>query len=188
MGKPTFRTILVIGDNHRDIVKKYSADTEGNEENAHYRYERCQQHRLEVTGEEGDFSDPFPLKDGWKSYSTHYNMIDWERLHNNPEKIEQYRRAWEMVVDGDEPQNENEKLYKERMINHTDYFRNFDNIDKFLKHSTSFWHWGIATEDSYEDASDKDAYEWTTNFFDRFIKPLEKENPLITIYEVKTLG
>ena len=65
MTKITYRTILVIGDNHADIARKYSADLKGNE-NAYYKYERCQQHRLDVTGEEGDFSDPFPLKNGGK--------------------------------------------------------------------------------------------------------------------------
>ena len=31
MPKITYRTILVIGDNHADIARKYSADLEGNE-------------------------------------------------------------------------------------------------------------------------------------------------------------
>ena len=104
MTKITYRTILVIGDNHADIARKYSADLEGNE-NAYYKYERCQQHRLDVTGEEGDFSDPFPLKNGGKAYSARFNDIDWEQIHRNPKKMELNARVWELVVNDDEPQN-----------------------------------------------------------------------------------
>lgn len=266
MMRNTFRTILVIGDDHEKIVKKYSADTkvekyvrmrlddaekerkdhialiekmltdkrvptleesdydklkdfyltlshmddfeyfrsategcEYDEEtgdaltdanpNAYYKYERCQQHRLDVTGEEGDFSDPFPLKDGSKAYSARFNDIDWDKIHKNPDKIHLNDRVWEMVVNDDEPQGEQEEYIKERMFARIAYFTdNFKNKEEYISHSTSYWHWGVATEEKYEEVNYKISdMAWVTNFYDKYIKGLEKENPLLTIYEVKCL-
>lgn len=259
-----FRKILVVGDNHEEIVKKYSADTktethvlmkledaekerkshikllktlltdkrvtltneqydeykekylefknmddfeyfrkmtEGcfydeetgdaltdRNENAYYKYERCHQHRLEVTGEEGDFSDPFPLKDGTISYSAHFDEIDWDRIHNNPDIKEINRRVWEMVIDDDVPLNEYEAKIKVQMMHRISYFENFKNKDEFVKYASCLWYWGIATENAYYEVDYKTSdLDWCVNFFDKYIKPLEKKNPLLTIYEVRRL-
>lgn len=265
MTRIKYRTILVIGDDHKDIVKKYSADTKVERhikmkfddaekerknhiklidnllndrrifltdtqrdiyedmyrslnkmtdfdyfreitegciydeetgdaytdynENAYYQYERCQQHRLEVTGDEGDFSDPFILKDGTKSYSAHFNDIDWERIHKNKEQVKLNSRVWDLVVEDDEPLDEKEEKLKRRMENRQSYFLdNFDTKEDYIKHSTSLWYWGIATKDWYKEVNYKiDPMQWVTTFYDKFIKKLKKENPLITIYEVKAL-
>lgn len=189
MPKITYRTILVIGDDHKQIAAKYSADTPDNQ-NAFYKYERCQQHRLEVTGEEGDFSDPFPLKDGTKSYSARYNDIDWEKIHRNPRQLELSKRAWELVVEDSEPTNEQETLLKERMHNRLSYFTdNFTTKEVYMDYYSSLWYYGVATEEKYEevDTWNSSILEWCINFFDKFIKPLEETNPLITIYETHSL-
>lgn len=156
--------------------------------NAHYQYERCQQHRLEVTGEEGDFSDPFPLKDGTKSYSAKFNDIDWKQIHHNEHKINISKRVWELAVEDDVPKNEQEEELKSLMMKRKTYFDNFKNCDEFVKHSTSLWYWGVATEESYTEIDHTISdYDWIVNFYDRFIEPLIKTNDLITIYEVKGL-
>ena len=188
MARIIYRTILVIGDNHKEIARKYSADTPNNT-NAFYKYERCQQHRLEVTGEEGDFSDPFPLKDGGKSYSAHFNDIDWSKIHRNPDRIKLNDRVWELVVNDDEPKNDYEKYIKDRMYERISYFEdNFKTKEEFINHSSSLWYWGVATEDKYEEVEeDVSEMEWCVNFFDKFLKGLEETNPLITIYETHCL-
>lgn len=188
----TYRIILVIGDNHKEIAMKYSADKENNE-NVFYKYQRCHQKRLEKTKEESDFSDPFPLKDGTKSYSAHCNEIDWEKLHKNIDKIKLNERVWDLVVNDDEPQNEQEERIKEIMFERIDYFiDNFKSKEEYINYSTSLWYWGVATEDGYEEVNSESDDEsvimnWCINFFDKFIKPLEKTNPLITIYETHSL-
>ena len=189
MSKITYRTILVIGDDHEKIARKYSADLEGNE-NAYYKYERCQQHRLEVTGEEGDFSDPFPLKNGEKSYSAHFNDIDWKKIHRNPRQLELSKRAWELVVEDSEPTNEQETLLKSRMLQRKSYFTdNFSTKEEYMDYYSSLWYYGVATEEKYEevDTINSSILEWCINFFDKFLKGLEKTNPLITIYETHSL-
>lgn len=263
MAKITYRTILVIGDNHKEIVKKYSADTKVtpylklrlddagkeqkneiklieqmltnnrielfgltelyeeryrellnmsdfeyfmeytqgcsyNEETgdaytdenpkSFYQYERCHQYRLEKTGQEGDFSDPFPLKDGGISYSAHFNDIDWDKIHRNKNTIELNSRVWDMVVNDDEPENDTEERLKEQMKNKMKYFNQFKTKEDYINHSTNLWYWGVATEDGYTEVTFRDdPMEWITFFYNRFIAKLKKENPLITIYEVKAL-
>lgn len=189
MTKITYRTILVIGDNHADIARKYSADLEGNE-NAYYKYERCQQHRLDVTGEEGDFSDPFPLKNGGKAYSARFNDIDWEKIHRNPRQMELSKRAWEIIVEGSEPVNEQERYLKARMELRISYFiDNFATKEVYMQYYSSLWYYGVATEEKYEevDTWNSSILEWCINFFDKFLKGLEETNPLITIYETHSL-
>ena len=156
--------------------------------NAYYQYERCQQHRLEVTGEEGDFSTPFPLKDGTLSYSARFNDIDWAQIHHNPYKISISKRVWELVVDDKKPQNTHEQELKDLMSERKKYFENFKTCDEFVNHSTSLWFWGIASENNYIEIDHTISdYDWISNFYDRFIEPLRETNNLITIYEVKGL-
>lgn len=189
MTRITYRTILVIGDDHEKIASKYSADVEGNE-NAFYKYERCQQHRLEVTGEEGDFSDPFPLKNGGKAYSARFNDIDWEKIHRNPKQMELSKRAWELVIEDSNPTNAEEVVLKKRMMHRTAYFLdNFGTKEVYMQYYSSLWYYGVATEEKYEevDTWNSSILEWCINFYDRFLKGLEETNPLITIYETHSL-
>lgn len=48
--------------------------------------------------------------------------------------------------------------------------------------------YGVVTEDGYDEVtyqiSDKD---WVAKFYDKYIKPI-KGNPLLTIYEVRSLN
>lgn len=264
MARSVFRTVLVIGDNHEEIIKKYSLDTivepyvrykrndaaklqkqhlkflesiltnpnftmterqkemyknlyldfkemdefdyylhitEGckydettgdalstENSNAHYRGEKCYQKRLiETNGqEEAPFSNPFKMKDGSKSYVAKYNDIDWNLNHMYGTEI--YKRAWEMCVDDDEPKTEQEEQIKDNMSNRLDYFMNFNDVDEYVRHSCSFWCYGIATEDKYEEVtfkvSDK---EWVAQFYDKYIKTI-KGNPTLAIYEVRSLN
>ena len=262
MARSVFRTVLVIGDNHEEIIKKYSADTavepyvkyrrddaagmlekhisiikeilenphmtlterqrevykdlyldlksmddfdyylqisdgciydEENGDaistvnpNAYYRSEACYEKRFQATGEEAPFSNPFKLKNGKQSYSARLSDIDWEKNHMFNTEI--YRAAWELVVEDRDPQNEREEHIKNNMSNRLAYFQNFTDVDEYIRHSCSFWTYGIAFEDRYEEVS----YEihdktWVAEFFDKYIKTLEG-NPLLTIYEVRSLN
>lgn len=264
MAKSVFRTVLVIGDNHEELIKKYSADTkveshvkcrlddagklhksflkliksildskelkltESQRENyrelyinikgmsdfeyyqyytkgcmydektgdaltdenpeAHYRAERCYEQRLRSHNEEGPFSNPFWLNDATRSYSARLNDICWKRIHLYDKECDIYRRAWEIVVEGDEPKTEQENRIKVNMEGKLGYFLNFKDKEEYVRHSCSFWCYGIITDKGYNevtyDISDKD---WVSNFYDKYIKPL-KGNPLLTIYEVRSLN
>lgn len=264
MTRSVFRTVLVIGDNHEEIIKKYSLDTvvkpyvkykreeasklqenqllllenlitnslltltekqkelykelylsikkmsdfefylyitkgckydetngdalSNENPNAFYKSEKCYQKCLinSKGTQEGPFSNPFKLKDGSKSYIARYNDIDWDLMHLHGTHI--YERAWKLCVDDDEPENSQEEQIKNSMSNRQEYFMNFKNCDEYIKHSCSFWTYGIATENKYEEInfqiSDKD---WVANFYEKYIKVI-KNNPTLAIYEVRSLN
>jgi len=73
------------------------------------------------------------------------------------------------------------------MGNRTEYFAQFKNKEQYVKHSTSFFTYGVATQKWYREVdhtiSDMD---WVSGFYDRFIKNLEGD-PLLSIYEVRSL-
>lgn len=253
-----YRTVLVIGDNHKELIKKFSADTKGekyikykyseaanyrkkyldtlnelcktNENNinlkevrnlvsemddqeyydyltenmekdpvtydayttenpnAHYRSEKCYEKRLREEGVEGNYSSPFWLNDASRSYSAHYDDICWQRVHCFQPQMDLYGRAWDIVVNNDEPKTEQEKQIKDNMSNRVEYFKNFFDREDYIRYSCSFWCYGIITEDGeYRDIdSAKSADEWISTFFNNFIIDLEG-NPLLTIYEVRNL-
>lgn len=262
MTKNSFGTVLVIGDNHEEIVKKYSMDTrvepyvfmkrddaeakqkahlslienildskeiklsdteretyknqyldikemsdfdyylyitdgcKYDEENgdalsdknpnAHYQYQKCYQKSLLKYGDEGEgtFSNPFKMKDGTKSYSARKGDIDWTLNHLYNTKI--YEAAWEIVVDGRESVTEQERIIQNNMSNKTEYFKNFKSKDEYVKHSCSFWCYGVAMDEKYESIDDYKTrdIEWIENFYDKYIKDLS-DDTLLTIYEVK---
>lgn len=152
--------------------------------NAFYCNERSPQAIFEKTGETTGFCNPFKLYDDYISYSSYKKDIDWSLMHKNNANV--YKRAWEIVMEGDKPKTKEEKIIKNNMINHKGYFSNFDNKEEYINYSTSFWTYGIATDSFYEevgmyDVTDK---EWITNFYDKYIKNLP-EDTLLTIYEVQ---
>ena len=118
-----------------------------------------------------------------------FNDIDWEKIHRNPERIKLNTRVWELVVEDDDPMDEREEDLKEKMIERIAYFtNNFNTKEEYINHSSSLWYWGVATEKKYEEVNYKISdMDWCVNFFDTYLKGLEKTNPLITIYETHCL-
>ena len=268
MGKITFRTVMVVGDNADELIKKYDLDTkvepyiklkradaekakkkhlkfidsiltsdsivlsdkqrevykdiyldikdmddaeyfehttEGctyDDEtgdaistinpNAFYQHAINPQKRLDATNEEHDFANPFILKplEGEEegeviSYTATKEEIDWKRMHMFNTNI--YERAWDICVDGDEPQNDKEKIIKKNMGERLDYFNNFDSKEDYVSHSCSFWCYGYLDKKGYKELdhtiSDK---EWVKTYYDRFVKPL-KDDDILSIYVVRSI-
>lgn len=262
MAQQTFRIVLVVGENHQQIIKKYSADTiveshlymkkedaakqkkkkmeiikeminmkdsfltdkqkaiynnmlidlnemtdfeyftsvtEGctydettgdayttTNPNAYYKYERCPQATLLKYGEESPFANPFILKDGTTSYTAKVEDIDWCKMHMS--NTLPYEVAWETVMEGRKPKDEHEERIYSFMKDKRDYFvNNFNSKEEYIKHSCSFWCYGIATEEWYKEVDDtiKDI-EWTSTFYNKYIKTLNGDE-ILTIYEVKAI-
>lgn len=153
--------------------------------NAHYQYEKCYDKRIQQNQmNEANFSNPLILKNGRKAYSALNNDIDWPKNHMYNTEI--YRSAWDICVNGVEPVTNEEKLIKRNFSKRQDYFRNFKNADEYIAHNCSFWCYGIATESEYMSCDSVNPVEWTTNFYDRFIKDLG-DNERLSIYEIKLL-
>lgn len=152
---------------------------------AHYQYEKCYDKRIQQDQRnEAMFSNPFILKNGRKAYSALKGEIDWSKNHMC--NTELYKSAWDICVNGKEPETEEEKLIKQNFAGKKDYFDNFKSVDEYVKHSCSFWTYGVATENEYVCGDSENAIVWTTNFYDRFIDKL-LDNERLSIFEIKLL-
>lgn len=153
---------------------------------AHYKYETCHQQRLVEEGEEGVFSTPFTLVDDCLSYSARKGEIDWSKMHLHNTEV--YEAAWEMCVEGREPETLQEQTIKKNMANRAKYFANFSSKEDYVRYSTSFWTYGVCTAEKYEEVPDgSDGKGWITGFYERFIAPLP-DDTLLTIYEAKAIS
>lgn len=154
--------------------------------NAYYRSEKCYDKRLKKYGEEAPCCNPFKLKDGTLSYSARMGEIEWAKNHMYNTGI--YESAWDLVVNDKEPVSEQERQIKEHMKNRIVYFSNFSSKEEYVRHSCSFWTYGIATEKKYEEVNykikDKD---WVANFYDKYIAELDG-GTLLTLYEAMALS
>ena len=126
-----------------------------------------------------NFSLPLKLKDGTESYSARACDIDWDAMN---EPTELYEAAWEMVVDGREPTNEQEEMVYESMKDKLTYFSNFKSKEDYVTYSTSYWNYAFVNKDGWVDMVNEDERKWINNFYNRFIATIDP-NDLVTIYE-----
>ena len=130
-----------------------------------------------------NFSIPFTLTSGQEAYEAKKGDVDWDKMHlanTGP-----YYRAWEMVVDGDDPDNEDEEQIYNAMKDKQNYFSNFQDKDEYVAYSTSFWAYAIVDDDGWKDADSEcggDMMKWVSTFYDNYIEKMD-ENVTLTIYE-----
>lgn len=160
--------------------------------NAYYQHATNPQKRLDASGEEHDFCNPFILlpEEGEEegeviSYIAKKSEIDWERMHLWNTTI--YERAWDLCVNNEEPQNEQEEIIKKNMEQRIDYFDNFDNKEDYVSHSCSFWCYGYLDKNGYKELdhtiSDR---EWVKTYYKKFVEPI-KDDETISLYVVRAI-
>lgn len=129
------------------------------------------------------FSVPFITLDGREVFQEHKKNIDWYRIHLHGQEI--YKRAWEMVMENSKPNNDYENNIYENMKNRTAYFQKFGNKEKYVVHSTAFWGYAFLDENKWVDMdSAPDEFTWVSDFFEKYIDPLD-EDTFLTIYECR---
>ena len=128
------------------------------------------------------FSVPFILKDGTEAFQAKKGDINWEMMHLHGGEI--YARAWEMVMEGSEPQNDYEKQIYDNMKARTAYFEKFGTKENYVLGNTAFWGYAFVTRTGnwLELEEDMDQFVWVRSFYDSFIAPLP-DDTLLTIYE-----
>ncbi len=128
------------------------------------------------------FSVPFVTNSGEETYQAKKSDIKWDTIHLNGQEV--YKRAWEMVMEGSKPENETEELIYNNMKNRTAYFRKFGTKENYVVSSTAFWGYAFLSEKTgwVELEDNQDQFEWVSNFYNRFIKPLPS-NTKLTIFE-----
>ena len=166
---------------YRELTDGMFYDENGNalsEENPDGKWVTCR--------DAGHFAMPLKTKDNKETYSTTKGNVDWDAIHHTDSEI--YEAAWEVVVDGREPNNDREKQIYESMKDKMAYFLNFKSKKDYVNYATSYWNYAFVNEDGWKDAdnySNGDLNEWINNFYDDFIVPL-KDDDLITIFECTT--
>ena len=129
------------------------------------------------------FSIPFYLKDGREVFQAKKGEIDWEHMHLHGGEI--YEKAWEMIMEAKEPQNDYEMTIYENMKDNQSYFEKFETKENYVASNTAFWGYAFLSDKTgWVDAEEEEQFEWMKNYYDMFIKPLP-DDTLLTIYECK---
>lgn len=127
-----------------------------------------------------DYCYPLIKHNGEETFQCRKHEVDWTKMHLTKKDL--YGRTWDIVVDNQEPQNDNEKNIKTIMSSHKDYLLNFNNKENYIKYCASYWNYAILKDGKWEDCEYKLSFDWVTNFYEKYIAPLN-DNELITIYE-----
>ena len=128
------------------------------------------------------FSVPFKTLNGEETFQARKKDIDWDSIHLNNQAV--YKTAWEMVMEGKEPKTEEDKIVYENMKNRTTYFEKYGDKKTYVISNTAFWGYAFLSEKEgwKELEPNVNQFIWVSQFFDRFIEPLD-DNTLLTIYE-----
>ncbi len=127
------------------------------------------------------FSVPFMLKDGTETFQAKKGDINWELMHLHGGEI--YARAWEMVMEGSEPQNDYEKQIYDNMKARTAYFEKFGTKENYVLGNTAFWGYAFVSKNGWVELEEEmDQFVWVRNFYPLFIESLP-DDTLLTIYE-----
>lgn len=160
-----------------DITEDYEIDDEtGNvysDENPDKKFDHCNIGK--------NFSMPFITNEGKETHQAYKKDINWNAIHlSNPLP---YEIAWDTVMDGKKPENDDEKNIYENMKNRTAYFQAYGTRDNYVKSNTAFWTFAYLDKDGWRELGPHmDQFVWVNNFYDKFIKPLSDDS-LLTIYE-----
>jgi hypothetical protein len=128
-----------------------------------------------------NFALPLILNNGKETYSAKCSEINWSAMHLVNQDV--YRRAWEIVVDGDEPKTEEEKMIKSSMENKQAYFSNFKSKEDYVTYSTAYWNYAFVDKDGWVDVNDcGDEQKWIETFYEKFVSNL-KPDDTVSIYE-----
>ena len=127
-----------------------------------------------------DLTVPLIDHSGNELYQARKKDIDWSKVHLNNKDV--YTRAWEMVMEGSKPTNEQEEIIYENMKNREKYFSFFETKENYVINSTAFWGYAFVTDSEWIEMDDRTSQiEWIGQFYERFIKSLP-EDSLITMY------
>lgn len=163
---------------YKEITEGLYYDNNGNaltDENQDGKYDTCSIGK--------HFSVPFTLLDGSEKYSALKKDIDWGKMHQY--NTEPYYSAWELCVEGREPDTKEEETIKQNMIDKNGYFGNFKNKEEYVAYSTSYWTWAYVDDNSWQDIDTEcngNSIKWISEYYNKYIKPLP-DDTLLTIYE-----
>lgn len=165
-------------DYYAELTKGLEIDDEGNawsNENPNGKWKTFRIGR--------NLSVPFILNDSdEESHCACKGDINWLKMHMANTYV--YEKVWDLVINHQEPQNEEEKVLLENMSDKDNYFARFKTLDDYVTHNCAYWNYAYLDENGWQDmeTNHKSDMEWIKNFYDNFVVPLQ-DNSQITIYE-----
>ncbi len=134
------------------------------------------------------------ISEGYMTDSAYVKDIDFSKMHRTEEDYQSSIRYWELIVEGAEPKNEEEKerikfsFYKPEF-----YLSRYKNKETYAKCRSSFSMWAVVKDGVWYEKGEMgwwamssetndEAVDWEMNFFDRFIKDLP-EDTLVTVVD-----
>ena len=167
-------------DYYRMITDGLDIDEEGNawedvNPNGHFKFAKeCK---------EETFVLPFKNKEGKVIFQAKKKDIAWDLIHMEKELVNDYSNAWDMLFNDKVPTTDKEKLHFKNISPYKDLYKVFPDKETFIKHNTSFFCFAFCQKNSWTeiDTNKIKDYEWSSNFYDKFIKPLDDET-ILTLY------
>lgn len=134
------------------------------------------------------------ISEGNRTDSAYKKDIDFSKMHRTEEKYNDAIRYWELVVEGDTPNNKDEEDIIKWSFYKPEYFINrYKNKETYAECTSSFSMWAVVKDGVWyekgemgwwamSNETDDEAVDWEMNFFDRFIKELP-DDTLITVVD-----
>jgi hypothetical protein len=134
------------------------------------------------------------IAEGTKTDSAYVRDIDFSKMHRTEEDYNEALRYWELIIEGAEPKNEDEKnQVKWNWYKPEYYTERYKNKETYAKCNSSFSMWAVVKDGEWyekgkmgfwamSDETHDEAVDWEMNFFDRFLKDLP-EDTLITVVD-----
>lgn len=128
---------------------------------------------------------PFELADGTRTYSALKKDILWDKCHMNG--AEAYRRVYELIINGDTPQNEEEENILKDMSMEQFYMGQFTK-EEYVNHRCAFYADYVIENGNiiYTKPEGKSALNAEGTFFDEVITAIP-DDMLITMYHARAI-
>lgn len=137
-----------------------------------------------ITSEKGGKIYSTYLKDinGNNIVSEKNENIGWDLIHKNEKKVQLYERTWDLCVNKVSPKDDSDTTIIKNMSKYVNYFEQFKNQEMYVNFCSSFFTHAIIINNKWFDMESVDEYYWIKNYYDKFIKIINK-NDTVTIYE-----
>lgn len=150
-----------------------------------------------TTNEQGDIISINNPQGKWMSYRK-YNLftnlkgeksnsflkgdIQWDKIHKG--NAHTFERVWEMIIDGDEPKDHNDKIIYGNMVDKKDYLLSFQTKENYVAYNSAFWCYAIVLNGKWIDIDENSNNDssWVTLFYTDYISNLN-DSTMVSIFE-----
>lgn len=162
------------------LTNGYDYDDEGNaitNENPHGKFDSY---------EKGDtLAHTLFLKDDKPTFEALKKDIDWPKMHLTNQDT--YIQCWNLFNNVVSPVTAEDKAIMSNMGKYKDEIMKFGSAENYAAFNTAYWECAVIDiNKEWHDFTEETRYDWTTSFYDKYIKDIP-EDTLLTIYSYKVI-